>query len=324
MFTANLKPNDGEYTKIVIGHMRKLIELGYAGFDLPIAPTPTRDHQAEIQSYLRLRETLDKAGLRDIEITTNVGTTRTFDPTSMYTEQREIALSYLKSRVDITKVLRGKIMAGPIVMPYGVFPTTDFNEPIWSDALQNWLPPRYKNAQPIIERLGEYADTKDVSVAIEPVDHWETPAPNMVQDVLDFLVGVKSPRVGVCVDSAHVVLGSNGPGVFTAQAAQFKKSGRLHYVHISAPDRGAVLDSWIPWTPFLGPILEQYSGPFLIEVFNAIPVFLNSLRLTRRKFWIPGEDAPVAGVPDAYTIAHEAIATVRREMSTLTQGLIKA
>ncbi len=50
-------------------------------------------------------------------------------------------------------------------------------------------------------------------------------------------------------------------------------------------------------------------------MFNAIPAFLNSFRLTRRKFWIPGEDAPVPGVPDAYTVAAEAISTVRNELS---------
>jgi D-psicose/D-tagatose/L-ribulose 3-epimerase len=92
------------------------------------------------------------------------------------------------------------------------------------------------------------------------------------------------------------------------------KAGRLNYVHISAPDRGAVEDSWIPWQPFLTPILEGYNGPLLVEVFNAIPVFLNSLRLTRRKFQIPGEDRIDGSRPDAYAVAREAIHTVRQEI----------
>lgn len=119
----------------------------------------------------------------------------------------------------------------------------------------------------------------------------------------------------MCIDSAHVVLGSDGPDVFTSDVRRVLAARRLHYVHISAPDRGAVHDSWIPWDPFLRPILEGYDGPFLVEVFNAIPVFLNSLRLTRRKFSIPGEDPVVPGRPDAYAIARQAIATVRREIS---------
>jgi sugar phosphate isomerase/epimerase len=97
----------------------------------------------------------------------------------------------------------------------------------------------------------------------------------------------------------------------------------LNYVHISAPDRGALADSWIPWEQFLQPIQQGYKGPFLVEVFNAIPVFLNSLRLTRRKFCIPGED-PDLKRPDAYDVAREGIETVRRHIgahSRAAQGV---
>lgn len=143
--------------------------------------------------------------------------------------------------------------------------------------------------------------------------------PNMVQDVTRFLEGVSSSQVGVCVDSAHVVLGSDGPAEFNSGINSLIKTGRLKYVHISAPDRGAVKNSWIPWKPFLTPILEGYDGLLLVEVFNAIPVFLSSLRLTRRKFQIPGEDHIDGSRPDAYTIAREAIDTVRQQID-LTIG----
>jgi sugar phosphate isomerase/epimerase len=324
MFTADLQPADREYTKQIVEHILALRSFGYAGFDLPIAPPATTlNPAAELRSYEGLRNALDKAGLEDVGFTTNVGATRTYDPSSMYREQRELGLAYLKSRVDITKVLRATIMAGPIAIPYGVFPTTDFNQPIWSDALQDWLAPRYRNAQPIIQELGEYASEQGVSLAIEPVDHWETPGPNMVQDVTRFLEGVSSPQVGVCVDSAHVVLGSDGPEEFNSGINSLIKAGRLHSVHISAPDRGAVKDSWIPWQPFLTPILAGYHGPLLVEVFNAIPVFLSSLRLTRRKFQIPGEDRIDGSRPDAYTVAREAIDTVRQEIG-ITIGTASA
>jgi sugar phosphate isomerase/epimerase len=208
-------------------------------------------------------------------------------------------------------------MAGPIVFPYNVYPTTDFGEPIWSDALQDWAKPRYRDAQPILNELGEHAAAKGVRLAIEPIDHWEQPAPNMLGDVLDFLAGVPSPQVGLCVDSAHVVLGSSGPDDFTRRVSEAAAADRVNYVQVSAPDRGAVRDSWIPWRLFLGTLLPTYQGPLLIEVFNAIPAFLAPLHLTRRKFWIPGEDEPVAGWPDAYTVAAEAIETLDKELSDL-------
>jgi D-psicose/D-tagatose/L-ribulose 3-epimerase len=133
--------------------------------------------------------------------------------------------------------------------------------------------------------------------------------------VLRFLEGVPSRQVGVCVDSAHVVLGSSGPEAFRQDVRQAAEEDRLNYAQVSAPDRGAIRDSWIPWDLFLGAILPRYQGPLLLEVFNAIPAFLNSLHLTRRKFWIPGEEEPVAGWPDAYTVAGEAIEALENELS---------
>jgi sugar phosphate isomerase/epimerase len=266
-----------------------------------------------VERYASLKEALDHAGLGGVGISTNVGATRTFNPASPYAGQREDALDYLKSRVDITALLGGTIMAGPIIFPYGGYPTSDFGEAIWSDALQDWAAPGYAAAQPVLDELGVYAAEQGVSLAIEPVDHWETATPNLVGEVLAFLEGVPSKRVGVCIDSAHVMLGGDGPEAFAEQVAG--ADGRVHSVHVSAPDRGAMVDSWIPWSAFLDPLLPVYDGPLLVEVFNAIPPFLDSLRLTRRKFWIPGEDTPVDGVPDAYTVAAEALAAVQEQLA---------
>src|SRR6202042_1598040 len=111
----------------------------------------------DVRSYAKLREAVDKAGLQDVGFTTNVATTRTFDPTSAFAEQRQLGLKYLKSRVDITAALRGTIMAGPILFPYNVFPVTDLGEPLWSDTLQDWLEPRYRYRRRVLEeRLGEH------------------------------------------------------------------------------------------------------------------------------------------------------------------------
>jgi sugar phosphate isomerase/epimerase len=314
MFTVDLRPDDREYTTVIAARMHELRARGYSGFDLPIAPTDAPDRKREVDSYARLRQALDDAGLADVGLTTNVYVTRTYDPSSMYAEQRALGLSYLKSRVDITAALRASAMAGPVVLPYAVFPATDSGQQIWSDELQEWVIQRYRNAQPLLQELGEYAEERGVKVAIEPVDHWETPAPNMVGEVMDFLDGVASRQVGVCIDSAHVVLGSDGPTAFDRSVQRAAAQGRIHDVHLSAPDRGAVHDSWIPWRRFCEPVLDAYDGPLLVEVFNALPVFYTGLHLTRRRFWIPGEDAPEPGRPSAYDIAGEAIAAVRREL----------
>jgi sugar phosphate isomerase/epimerase len=317
MFTADLRPDDTSYTKILIAHLKALTDMGYDGFDVHIAAQPaTVDHKLEVDSYVGLRKAFDKAGLKDAKFTTNVGTTRTFDPTSPYEEQRKQALSYLKSRVDITWVLGGdSIMSGPFLYPYGVFPQTDDGEPIWSDALLDWMQPRYLAARSIFQELGEYAAAKGVKLAIEPVKSWETPPPNMVSEVLDFLDGAESLPGGVTVDTAQVVMESQGPAIFKQNVARAAQQNRLFYVHISAPDRGAVRDSWIPWDVVLGEIEPVYRGPYLVEVFNAIPPFDSSMRMARRRFWRPGEDDPEPGRDSAYDVARAGLETLREQLA---------
>ncbi|MGR8964134.1 sugar phosphate isomerase/epimerase family protein (plasmid) [Rhizobium leguminosarum] len=319
MFTADLRPNDAGYTQVLVRHLKALTEIGYTGFDVHIAPGAAHvGHHTEVESYISLKRAFDQAGFRDVKFTTNVGTTRTFDPTSPYEEQRKQALSYLKSRVDITSVLGGEntIMSGPFLYPYGIFPLTDDGEGIWSDALQDWMKPRYAAAASIFRELAQYSARKGVKLAIEPVKNWETPGPTMVSEALDFLESADIPVCGVTIDTAQVVMESQGPAIFRKNVARAVQQKRLNYVHISAPDRGAVRDSWIPWEIMLDEIEPVYSGPYLVEVFNAIPPFESSMRMTRRRFWRPGEDAPEAGVDSAYDVARAALKTLEEKIAS--------
>lgn len=317
MFTADLRPQDPHYTGILVKHLKALTDMGYDGFDVHIAAqSAVVDHKLEIDAYVGLKKAFDRAGLAEVKFTTNVGTTRTFDPTSPYDEQRAQALSYLKSRVDITRVLGGdSIMSGPFLYPYGVFPLTDTDEPMWSDALQDWIKPRFRDARCVFEDLVAYAEGQGVKLALEPVKSWESPPPNMVSEALDFLDGLDHPQGGVTVDTAQVVMESQGPSVFKDNVARAARQDRLLYVHISAPDRGAVHDSWIPWDVVLDEVEPVYRGPYLIEVFNAIPPFESSMRMARRRFWRPGEDEPQPGVPSAYDVASAGLAELRERIA---------
>ncbi|MDP9793762.1 sugar phosphate isomerase/epimerase [Catenuloplanes nepalensis] len=318
MFTADLRPDDTAYTRTLVDHLKALTDMGYDGFDVHIAPgTPAAGHRQETEAYARLKKAFGAAGLGDTRFTTNVGTTRTFDPTSPYEQQRAQALAYLKSRVDITRILGDgdSIMSGPFLYPYGVFPSTDAGEPIWSDALQDWMRPRYRDAHALFRELAEYAGGQGVQLALEPIKSWESPPPNMVSEALDFLDDGEIFGAGVTLDTAQVVMESRGPAVFRDNVARATRQNRLLYVHISAPDRGAVRDSWIPWELMLNELEPVYRGPYLVEVFNAIPPFDSSMRMTRRRFWRPGEDAPEPGRASAYDVAAAGLEELRERIA---------
>ncbi len=319
MFTADLRPGDEAYSQILIEHCRALKAMGYVGFDVHIAAQAVGvDHALEVESYVELKKRFDAAGVGDVPFTTNVGTTQRFDITSPYEEQRAQALAYLKSRVDITAILGGDaaLMSGPFLYPYGVFPVTDDGEPIWSDALQAWMAQRYAAARSSFAELVEHAVAKNVTLAIEPVKSWETPGPNMVSEALDFLDSFESRPAGVAIDTAQVVMESQGPQTFRRNVARAAAQQRLHYVHVSAPDRGEVRDSWIPWDLMLRELEPVFSGPYLVEVFNAVPLFASSMRMSRRRFWRPGEDEPTQA-DSAYDVAATGLATLQEHLAAV-------
>ena len=111
---------------------------------------------------------------------------------------------------------------------------------------------------------------------------------------------------------------SQGPKIFKENVERAVRDNRLHYVHISAPDRGSVHDSWIPWDIMLREIQRVYRGPYLIEVFNAIPPFDSSMRMARRRFWRPGEDRAGPESLNAYSIADAALKELKARQARIS------
>lgn len=323
MFTTQMRLYDTAYTTLNCSHIHELAGIGYSGFELPIGhDSYYSTFAAEVEDFCRFRELMDQQGLSDLAFATNVGATADFDPSADDPAVREQALTYFKSRIDITHALRGNIMMGPLVIPYGVYPTDTYGRHEWSNDLQSVLKKRYENAQPVLNALGEYAQQKNVKLAIEPITHWETAGPNTLEQLLRFLEGVPCKNVGAVIDSAHETLDGAGPCVFTEQVALLAGQGRLHYAQASPPDRGGLATSWLPWQSLFSPILEHHQGPIAIEIFNAIPAFIDSLRLTRRKYWIPGVDTPNQ-FPSAYEVARSSLEKLTSEFAKINESCAK-
>ncbi|HWO12687.1 MAG TPA: sugar phosphate isomerase/epimerase family protein [Polyangiaceae bacterium] len=322
MFDANTRLYDARLRASYIEHMKVLVDYGYAGFELHTGRSPEVEiayptYADEIEAYAAFRRDLDSCGLGHVQLATNVGATPALDPSSDDPSVRRAAGAFLRSRVDIGAALRAEILMGPVVIPYAGFVHSAPNaDPLWSDALQDQLSQRYQNAAPVLDELGEHARRRGVKIAIEPITHWETPGPNTLAQLIQFLRTVRCNQVGAIIDSAHETLDGAGPDVFPTQVAELIASQRLHYVQASPPDRGDLQSSWLPWGPIFQPLLAAYQGPVAIEIFNAVPAFADGLRLSRRKYWVPGIDAP-SSAPSAYDVAKGSLCKLRAEFAKL-------
>jgi D-psicose/D-tagatose/L-ribulose 3-epimerase len=145
MFDSNTRLYDEDLRASYIRHMKVLSDYGYAGFELHLGRSPEVEvayptYADEVEAYGSLREEIDRTGLKDVQLATNVGVTPALDPSSKDPRVRQAGLEFLRSRVDITAALRGEIMMGPVVVPYGGFVHSAPNgDPVWSDALQDEL-----------------------------------------------------------------------------------------------------------------------------------------------------------------------------------------
>ncbi len=322
MFGSNFSIEDENFLDQAMTHIKKLVEMGYTGFefhpgreDTTVYAFPT--YEDELNAYKDFRQRMDDEGFSHIKVATNVGATPNCDPSSSHATIREAGIAYLKSRIDITAALGGEIMMGPMVIPYGGFVVNAPNgEQVWSDQLQEELELRYATAQQSFIVLGEYASAKGVKLAIEPISHWETPGPNKLSELIPFLNGIDDPTVGVVIDSAQETLDGDGPEVFKQQIKHLADQGRLHYAQASPPDRGELMNSWLPWQDIFTPILERFDGPIAVEIFNAVGAFDNGLRLSRRKYWIPEVDEPNEH-PDAYLVAKQAYEITQAKISVI-------
>lgn len=319
LFTTDPQPSDPASRARLVSQMGELVAMGYGGFELPIPPSDMGDPLAEVASYRQLRQALDASGLGSVALTTNVAATPAYDPTAEDPIVRDAAARYLKSRVEITAALGGKVMMGPIVFPYGQRPRGPGGGELWSDALQVALPDGYRRAAEVLADVADHAVNLGVRLAIEPITHWETAAPNTLEQLATFLDLVPNPQLGVVIDSAHETLDGAGPERFATQVADLAAAGRLHYVQLSSPDRGRLDRSWLPFSLFLERILPYYHGPLAIEMFNALPAFQPLLRLSRRKYWVAGLDSPTDG-PSAMDVAEASLVASRAAVSaTLAQ-----
>ncbi len=272
--------------------LRRLKEMGYDGVEIPL-------FSGDDAYY-------DKFGakLRDIGLgVTTVGVVdRKHNPGSPNPTIRKRGVNYLKNRVRWTNLLGGKVFCGPVgALPWGVRPKVRT-----IDELANIVGESMKHGIESMREVGDYASELGVEqVAIEPLTHWELPGMNTVQTVCEFLKQVKHPSITALVDSSHEVLDGAGPTEFQKCVEEIIKvlQRRIH-VHASATHRGSLRYTWINWNLFFLLLLKagwdgDGSGIVATEEFDAVPPFLNGVKLTRPRF------------TDLFAVAEESLKVVR-------------
>jgi len=199
----------------------------------------------------RARELLDELGLI---ATTAAVMTPDRDLVSGDRAVIESTRDYVRAATDMAARAGARTLAGPMYSPVGK--TWPMDAPERATAVRRLV----KNLRP----LAEYAGEQGVTLALEPLNRFETSFMNTAEQVMEVVDRVASPALGVLLDTFHMNIEEHDP----AAAIRVCK-GHLAHFHACGCDRGAPADDQIPWPKIAAALRDTgYEGPLVIESFT--------------------------------------------------------
>ncbi|HEX2143514.1 MAG TPA: sugar phosphate isomerase/epimerase family protein [Glycomyces sp.] len=158
---------------------------------------------------------------------------------------------YLRRVVDAAAIVGSPVIAGPAYASVG----------------RTWRiedrPAAYRELRANLAPVADYAAERGVTVAVEPLNRYETSLVNTVDQALEALDGLAG--CALALDVYHMNIEETDIAAAVRRAA-----GRIGHVQVSANDRGAPGRDHLDWPAILRAFDEAgYSGPLVIESFTA-------------------------------------------------------
>ena len=199
----------------------------------------------------RSRGLLDELGLK---ATTAAVMTPDRDLVSEDRGVIESTQDYVRAATDMAARAGARTLAGPIYSPVGKTWPMDASEraTVVRRLVENLRP------------LADYAGEHEVTLALEPLNRFETSFMNTAEQVMEVVDRVASPALGVLLDTFHMNIEEHDP----AAAIRICK-GHLAHFHACGCDRGAPGADQIPWPKIAAALRDTgYEGPLVIESFT--------------------------------------------------------
>ena len=181
------------------------------------------------------------------------------------------------------------LIAGPLYSPVGFLPGRRRTEEEW------------KRAVDLFQSLRDVTEDANATLAIEPLNRFETFFLNTVADTVAFCDAIDNPRIGILFDTFHANIEEKD----VAEACK-AAGAHLKHVHISENDRGVPGTGHICWDDLFSTLRElHYDSWLTIESFGfALPELSAAASIWR----------DLAPAPDA--IAFEGLKFLKRSFAS--------
>lgn len=166
---------------------------------------------------------------------------------------RSKTLDFLHRAIEATSALGAAVLAGPFCSPVGFLPGRRRTGDEW------------KRAADGLRELGPALDAANVTLAVEPLNRFETFFLNTAADGRALCEEIGHPRIGLLFDTFHANIEEK-----SISAALAACGPRLKHVHSCENDRGAPGSGHIEWDEVFAGIGELgYDEWLVIESFGS-------------------------------------------------------
>jgi D-psicose/D-tagatose/L-ribulose 3-epimerase len=226
-------------------HIPLLAEIKAHGFDAAELPMfdPTQFQAAD------LRRGLEQNGLECTICSVLTGGTNIIsDDAAVRARTRTHMADCIKAAAEVG----AKIMAGPLYSPVGYLPGRRRNADEWKWAVECY------------QALGPVLDAHNVTIALEPLNRFETYFLNTAADAVKLCDEINHPNVGILFDTFHANIEEKDIGQAYRTAAP-----HLKHVHTCENDRGIPGSGHVEWASVFAALRDiKYDGYLTIESFG--------------------------------------------------------
>jgi len=246
--------------------------LGLDFIELPLMRLDTFDSRA-------VRSRLQDA---DLDAVTSTVLLPGMDLTSEDPDERRRAVEYLKACVDATAEIGARQLSGVIYSQH-VKP-----------AVRRPAEAEWRMAAEGLREVAEYAAGQGVSIAVEPVNRYETYLVNTAEQAMRLIGMIGMENVGVHLDTYHMNIEEKSFPEAVRQAGS-----KLMHIHLCENDRGIPGTGLVDWEGLFRALGElNYQGYAALESFVDVTDNMNT--------WVWRQLAP-----DGDTLIREGAAFIR-------------
>ncbi|MBM4045094.1 MAG: sugar phosphate isomerase/epimerase [Planctomycetes bacterium] len=189
----------------------KVKRMGYEGVEVPLFDLACIDVPAT-------KAMLEKTGLEFLGCSIVAPEA---NPISEDAAVRKAAVQYLRDRIELTAKFGGKAIAGPMYSPVGKL------------VGRRRTPDEWKWCVQVLKEVAKCAEDRGVTLALEPINRFETYFLNTAADAVKLCRDIGSPNVKIHLDTFHANIEEK------CLVGAIKTCGKyLGHFHVSENDRG--------------------------------------------------------------------------------------